>query len=499
MGGLLPQRAPGGAVRSVTELTLALQRTIAAEFGEVWVRGQVTGARRVSSGHVYFALKDEGAVLPAVAWRSTASRLRFAVEDGLEVVCRGNIDVYPPHGKYQLVVHEMNPLGVGALQVAFEQLKQRLAAEGLFDPARKVPLPYLPRRVALVTARTGAAVRDLVTVIQRRYPPIEIVLVAVRVQGAGAAEEIARGLRLADRASGADVIVVGRGGGSAEDLWAFNEEPVARAIAACVTPVVSAVGHEVDVTIADLVADVRAATPSQAGELVVPVHGDLVAELDRRASRLRHLVRTRVDRAWQALEGVAGRPVVRDPLAVVAARRGRPEMLAARLASRSPSAELARRRQAAADLAARARRALDAGAARARAALTAVEARLAAVSPVAAASAAAARVADLGARASAAARRRLDRATAGYEARRAAVEALSPLKVLGRGWSLTRLEGALVKTVAAVRPGDRLATEVADGTIESRVEAVRPARPSVRSVAVPPAVPPAAPPAGGPS
>lgn len=500
MGGLLPQRAPGGAVRSVTELTLALQRTIAEEFGEVWVRGQVTGARRVSSGHVYFALKDEGAVLPAVAWRSTASRLRFAVEDGLEVVCRGNVDVYPPHGKYQLVVHEMNPLGVGALQVAFEQLKQRLAAEGLFDPARKVPLPYLPRRVALVTARTGAAVRDLVTVIQRRYPPIEIVLVAVRVQGAGAAEEIARGLRLADRASGADVIVVGRGGGSAEDLWAFNEEPVARAIAACVTPVVSAVGHEVDVTIADLVADVRAATPSQAGELVVPVHDDLVAELDRRASRLVHLVRTRVDRAWQAVEAVAGRPVVRDPLAAVGTRRARLDMLAARLASRSPSAELARRRQAVADLGARARRALDTGAARARAALTALEARLAAASPGAATAAAAARVADLGARAAAGARRRLDRAAAAYEARRAAVEALSPLRVLGRGWSLTRVDGGLVKSVAAVRPGDRLATEVGDGTIESRVEAVRPVGAAApgHPAGPPPSPPPSRPSAGGP-
>jgi len=479
VAGALPQRSPdspGNAIRSVTEVTRAIQQTLGAEFDEVWVRGQVTGARKVTSGHVYFALKDEGAVLPAVAWRGTATRLRFAVEDGLEVVCRGNVDVYLPHGKYQLIVHEMNPLGVGALQVAFEQLQARLAAEGLFDPARKVPLPYLPRRVALVTARTGAAVRDLVTVIQRRYPKIEIVLVAVRVQGAGAAEEIARGLRLADRSSGADVIVVGRGGGSAEDLWAFNEEPVARAIAACVTPVVSAVGHEVDVTIADLVADVRAATPSQAGELVVPVYDDLVAEVDRRASRLAHLVRMRVDRAWQALEAQAGRPVVRDPQAPVAARRTHVEMLAARLAARSPGAELARRRQAVADLADRARRALAAGAARARASATFLAARLAAASPAAATSAAQAHVADLGSRAAVAVRRRLDRATAGYEARRAAVEALSPLQVLGRGWSLTRQDGALVKSVAAVRPGDRLATEVADGTIESRVEAVRPAR-----------------------
>ena len=270
---------PGTPVRTVTELTLEIQGVLARSFDEVWVRGQVSGARRVSSGHVYLSLKDEGAVLPAVVWRSLAARLRFSLEDGVEVLCRGTVDVYPPHGRYQLIVHEVSPLGVGAMQLAFEQLKRRLEAEGLFAPERKVALPFLPRRVALVTSKTGAAVRDLVTVVHRRFPRVELVLVPVKVQGAGAADDVARGLRFADRAAGADVIVVGRGGGSPEDLHAFNEEPVARAIAACTTPVVSAVGHEVDVTIADFVADVRAATPSQAGELVPR---DVLDELGRR-------------------------------------------------------------------------------------------------------------------------------------------------------------------------------------------------------------------------
>ena len=466
---------PGTPVRTVTELTLEIQGVLARSFDEVWVRGQVSGARRVSSGHVYLSLKDEGAVLPAVVWRSLAARLRFSLEDGVEVLCRGTVDVYPPHGRYQLIVHEVSPLGVGAMQLAFEQLKRRLEAEGLFAPERKVALPFLPRRVALVTSKTGAAVRDLVTVVHRRFPRVELVLVPVKVQGAGAADDVARGLRFADRAAGADVIVVGRGGGSPEDLHAFNEEPVARAIAACTTPVVSAVGHEVDVTIADFVADVRAATPSQAGELVVPVQRELADDLDRRAARLAHLVRVRVDRAWQAVEALAGRPVVRAPADGVAARRRAVEALGARLASRAPSAELARRRQGLADLASRARRALAARAAAARGRATELSARLLGASPRGPLREARSTVDDLAGRAAAAVRRRVDRSVAAYEVRRAALESLSPLRVLDRGFSLTRTDGTLLKSVSQVRPGDRIATQVGDGTVTSRVEAVEPA------------------------
>jgi exodeoxyribonuclease VII large subunit len=429
--GAQPAAAP--RVASVTEVTLALQSLVAGRFSDVLVRGQVTNARKVSSGHVYFALKDEGAVLPAVVWRSLAARLRFRLEDGQEVVCAGSIDVYPPHGKYQLIVREVQPLGVGALQVAFEQLRKRLEAEGLFDPAAKVPLPLLPRRVCLVTSKTGAAVRDLVTVVHRRFPRVEIVLVAVRVQGAGAAEDVARGLAFADARSGADVIVVARGGGSLEDLWAFNEEPVARAIFACATPVVSAVGHEIVVTIADFVADVRAATPSVAGELVVRVRDELLRDLAARETRLVHLARQRVDRALQRLEALAARPVLRDPRSRAGRLRTHLAHLGARLSARSPRAELGRRRAA---------------------------------------------VAELASRMALAVRVRLDRAASAYEGKRSHLEALSPLRVLDRGYSLTRVRGALLKSVAQAKPGDRLETEVSDGVVESRVEAVRPAEPA---------------------
>jgi exodeoxyribonuclease VII large subunit len=429
-----PQPVPHAEVATVTELTLAIQGLLAGRFDDVWVRGEVSGCRRVASGHVYLTLKDAGACLPAVVWRSTAARLTFAVEDGTEVLCRGTVDVYPPHGKYQLIVHEVQPIGAGALQLAFEQLRKRLAAEGLFDPARKVPIPFLPRRLAVVTSKSGAAVRDLVTVIHRRFPRCEIVLVACRVQGPGSAREIAAALALADRSARVDVIVVGRGGGSLEDLWAFNEEVVARAIAACRTPVVSAVGHEVDVTIADLVADLRAATPSQAGELVVPVRDELLGDLGRRATRLHHLLRSRVDRAWQRLESAAGRPVLRNPRTRALLLRRHLDQVGSRLEACSPRAELLRRR-------------------------TAVD--------------------DLAARAALAVRNRLAQAASAYEGRRAQVEALSPLRVLDRGYSLTRVgaaggEGPLLKSIAQARPGDRLETEVADGVVTSRVERVRP-------------------------
>lgn len=419
-------------VSTVTEVTLAIQELVAGAFSDVWVKGEISGARKVSSGHVYLSLKDAGAVLPAVIWRSQAARLRFPLDDGTEVICRGTIDVYPPHGKYQLIVHEVHPVGVGALQIAFEKMRKKLEAEGLFEKSRKVPIPYMPRRVALVTSKTGAAVRDLVTVIHRRFPRVEIVLVPVKVQGAGAAQDVARGLALADQRAKADVIVVGRGGGSLEDLWAFNEEPVARAIAACHTPVVSAVGHEVDVTIADLVADVRAATPSQAGELVVPVRDELLADLTRRSDRLRHLIRQKVDRAWQRLEALEGRPVIRDPRTRAVLLCRHVDHVAARLLARCPSAELERRRCA---------------------------------------------IEDLGSRAGLGVRNRIARALALYERRRAQVEALSPLRVLDRGYSLTRVEKpglapVLLKSVAQAHPGDRLSTEVADGVVRSRVEAV---------------------------
>ncbi len=448
----LPSAEPSPRVRTVTELTLELQGVVADRFDDVLVRGEITNLRRVTSGHVYFSLKDAGAILPAVMWRSLATRLKFRPEDGLEVVCRGNLDVYPPHGKYQLITQAIEPLGQGALQLAFEQLKKRLAAEGLFDPARKIPLPFLPRRIALVTSKSGAAVRDLVTVIHRRFANVELLLIAVKVQGPGSALEIARGLAFADAHARADVIVVGRGGGSIEDLSPFNEEPVARAIAACLTPVVSAVGHEIDVTIADMVADVRAATPSQAGELVVPVLDDLLADLSRRGDRLAHLVRMRLDRAWQQLEAVAGRPVMERPEAVLGPLRERLARIGAGLEAHSPRAKASLRRRHVAELAA----------------------RLSAASPAPALAARIARVDELASRAAVAVRRRLAAGTAEYARRLAAIEALSPLRVLERGFSLVRDgSGRLVRSIAGIRMEDPLAIEMADGTISARVESTR--------------------------
>ena len=247
-------------------------------------------------------------------WRSVASRVRFDLEDGLEVICCGDLDVYPPRGSYQLVVRQIEPRGVGALQLALRQLQQRLAAEGLFDPRRKRPLPQIPRSLAIVTSPTGAAIRDFLEVLRRRWRGVDVLVIPVRVQGAGAAQEIAAGIELANRLSPPpDVLVVGRGGGSLEDLWCFNEEPVVRAIFASQIPVVSAVGHEIDVTLSDLVADVRALTPSEAAERVVPSAEEMNARLSSLRQRLANALRARFAEARSRLDALAQRRVLRRP------------------------------------------------------------------------------------------------------------------------------------------------------------------------------------------
>ncbi len=285
------------AVYSVSEITGALQRTLAGAFGRVSVRGEISNYRPAASGHLYFALKDRDAQLRAVMFRGAAAGLRFQPTDGVEVVAEGEISIYAPRGDLQIILRTMVPAGLGALMQAFEAMKRRLAAEGLFDADRKVPLPAYPGTVGIVTSPTGAAVRDLLHVLTRRWPAARIVFVPVRVQGEGAAGEIAAALARLDGWGGADVIIVGRGGGSLEDLWAFNEEPVARAIAACRTPVISAVGHETDFTIADLVADLRAPTPSAAAEIAVPDRREVARRFlhhgDRMQRRVLRLVEER--------------------------------------------------------------------------------------------------------------------------------------------------------------------------------------------------------------
>jgi exodeoxyribonuclease VII large subunit len=286
------------AVWSVGELTVYLKRLLESDalLSQVQVRGEISNFKRHSSGHLYFSLKDDQALLGCVCFRGAAGKLRFDPGEGQQVVAWGAISVYEPQGKYQLVVTFMQPDGLGELHQRFEALKARLAAEGLFAPERKRPLPRFPRTIALVTSPTGAAIRDLLNVLSRRYPLARLLIVPTLVQGEAAPASIVRSLRQAARA-GADVIIAGRGGGSLEDLWAFNEEAVARAIFASPVPVISAVGHETDVTIADLVADLRAPTPSAAAELVAPDRAELQAHLaalgGRARAALQNLARTR--------------------------------------------------------------------------------------------------------------------------------------------------------------------------------------------------------------
>jgi len=299
---------------SVSQLTLLIKQSLEAEFASVWVSGELSDVSRPQSGHIYLTLKDENAQVRGVIWRSVASRLSFDLQDGQQVVCRGDIDVYPPRGVYQLIIRQVEPLGIGALQLALRKLHQRLAAEGLFDPGRKRPLPRFPRRIAFVTSPTGAAVRDFLEVLRRRWRGVQVLIIPAKVQGEGAAQDLVRGIRLANAlAEPPDVLVVGRGGGSLEDLWCFNEEPVVRAIHASRIPVVSAVGHEIDVTLADLVADVRALTPSEAGSLVVPAAEEVRAGLDGMRARLAAALRGRAADARSRLDALAQHRVFRRP------------------------------------------------------------------------------------------------------------------------------------------------------------------------------------------
>lgn len=266
-------------VFTVSELTRQIKLSLETGFPRVWVQGEISNFKQHSSGHVYFTLKDEGAQLSAVMWRSRVASITIPLEDGMKVVVRGSITVYPPRGNYQIDVEQIQLLGVGELQIAFERLKQKLAAEGLFNAEHKKPIPEYPERIGIITSETGAALQDIKSVLERRQPSLEVVLYPVRVQGAGAAEEIAKAIEEMNRYRNIDVIIVGRGGGSLEDLWAFNEEVVARAIFASKIPIISAVGHEVDFSIADFVADLRAPTPSAAAELVVRHRNEILDNL----------------------------------------------------------------------------------------------------------------------------------------------------------------------------------------------------------------------------
>lgn len=412
-------------------------------YGLLWVEGEVGEVKRPSSGHVYFALRDKTSQLPAVMWRTTAQRLRFGFEAGLRVRVRGKLGVFDRDGKLQLYVDYAEPAGAGAEAAALEELKRRLAAEGLFADARKRPLPLLPRRIGVVTSKSGAALRDIVRTIQRRFPPAHILVADCMVQGAAAPAQIVHALRLIDAAA-VDVVIVGRGGGAQSDLAAFNDERVVRAIAACRVPVVSAVGHEVDVTLSDLAADRRASTPTGAGELVVPVQHELRAAVTREEQRLRRELGLYLRAARQEVDDLidSARAGVQ---ARMTARATELRRLEVRLLAAHPRAQLAAR----------------------RAALAALEKRLPSPAPRVADGR---RRADTGrARLDAAMRRALDRRRQGFAAVVARLEALSPLRVLERGYALATRDGHVVTDASALAPGDPIELRFARGRARGRI------------------------------
>ena len=369
----------------------------------IYVRGELSNYKMYPSGHHYFTLKDADGALRCVMFRGQASHLRFRPENGMQVIARGRITVFPRDGAYQLYCDALTPEGAGDLAVAFEQLKARLHAEGLFDPAHKKPLPRYPQRIAVVTSAAGAAVHDMIRILRRRYPIAKVILLPVRVQGTEAPPEIAGAIRYADRWKIGDVIITGRGGGSMEDLWAFNDERVARAIYDCETPIISAVGHEPDVTISDFVDDARASTPSNAAEIAVPDQVELLRWLRGAGDRMVQCETGRLEAARQRLDNLASKRVMRDQMAYVQDKRMELAHLQQRLGDLS-GALLSRRRQR-------------------------------------------------------------------FSALAAALDAMSPLKVLGRGYAVARSrDGTILKSGREVAPGDRVSVTLSEGGFDAVVE-----------------------------
>ena len=299
---------------SVTEITRRIKSVLERGFNEVWVQGEISNCKLHTSGHMYFTLKDEGAQLSAVMWRSRVAQMLFRPNDGMKVIVRGNITVYEPRGNYQIDCLQLQPVGMGELQLAFDRLKQKLSAEGLFDEAHKKPLPSYPQKIGIVTSPTGAAIHDMLNVLARRFPALEVIVAPVKVQGIGAADEIAQAIRDMNTLPGIDVMIVGRGGGSLEDLWAFNEEVVARAIYSSGIPIISAVGHEIDFSISDFVADLRAPTPSAAAELVVKDRNEIIDILRNFSYTIQNLAASRIQSSKERVHTLVGSYSFNKPL-----------------------------------------------------------------------------------------------------------------------------------------------------------------------------------------
>ena len=499
-----PQRVRGPAepvVRgtlTVSQLTSLIKGILTQHLpATLHVVGELSNVSRPSSGHLYFTLKDDASEIRGVMWRSDAAKIKFEPQDGLEVIATGNVDVYEPRGQYQLYVRKLEPRGVGALELAFRQLREKLEREGLFDPAHKKPLPRWPRRIAVVTSPTGAAIRDILKVLRRRFPCVDIFVYPVRVQGEGAATEIAAAIGTLNghsaKLGGIDVMIVGRGGGSLEDLWAFNEEAVARAIYASRIPVVSAVGHEVDVTISDLVADVRAPTPSAAAEIVVPVLDEVLAMLADYGRVFHRHARHALEVSASRLETLARHEWFRDPIGRLARRAQQVDEAAGRLnlaitrkmaatsrelhrcevvlSSIRPEAYLQKQHRRLLDAAYRLRSALEHASLRSERRLSRAIAGLRAASPRRVIERDAATIAQLHRRLAHDIRHRLALARQDAEGLAARLECVSHKSVLSRGFSITRhaKKGTIIRAADQVKAGDRIATETADGTFESRV------------------------------
>lgn len=395
-------------------------------LGSVAVRGELSNYKIYPSGHHYFTLKDAESSLKCVMFRSAAGKLRFRPESGMGVTAWGRISVYPRDGAYQLYCEALMPEGFGDLQMAYEQLKAKLEKEGLFDRSHKKPIPRYPERIAVITSSAGAAVHDIIRVLRRRWPMGKIMLLPVRVQGVEAPGEIAAALRYASEHEVADVVITGRGGGSIEDLWAFNDERVARAIYDCEIPVISAVGHEPDVTIADFVADLRAATPSNAAELAAPDVTELMQAIDSAMRRLENSMAKRISGSREALEALSSRRVLQSATGFIEQRRSQVETLRVRLEATSGFASKSRSQLD--NLASRLDSALDAA---------------------------------------------MTRKKNEYLRAAAKLDALSPLKVLSRGYAIAMDEdGRAVKDSSGVRAGDKLTVRLASGALGCRVEDV---------------------------
>ena len=298
---------------TVSEITRGIRTSLEHKFSNIDVLGEISNVRKPSSGHIYLTLKDKNSQLQAVVFRNSASRIKFELKDGMEVVSFGSVTVYEPRGQYQLIINKIEPKGIGALQLAFQQLKEKLEKEGLFDHAHKKDIPFIPKKIGIVTSPTGAAIKDILNIIDRRFANVEILIYPVKVQGEGAAQEIAEAITELNNYSDIDVIISGRGGGSLEDLWAFNEEIVARSIYNSKIPVISAVGHEIDLTIADLVADKRALTPSEAGELVVPRKDLLIVKTEKFKTRLLQSLTGKLRLSKEKLDRIANSYAIRQP------------------------------------------------------------------------------------------------------------------------------------------------------------------------------------------